>query len=81
MATTVYDLVPGNHYRVVQSFVDFYGNSFQQGELLRFKERFFTPYHDGHTVVFEERSLYLQQEMNAPILDNFAAYLMEAAQA
>lgn len=81
MTATIYDLVPGNRYRVVQSFVDFYGNSFQQGELLRFKERFFTPYHDGHTVVFEERSLYLQQETNAPILDNFSDYLAEVTQA
>ena len=72
---TVYGLVPGAEYQVVQSFTDHYGNQFQRGELLRFKERHFLPYHGGHTIVFDGRPLYLQEEENASILDNFSDYI------
>ncbi len=74
-AGTVYGLVPGSVYRVMQPFTDHYGNSFAQDELLRFKERHFLPYHGGHTVIFEERTLYLQEDDNRDILDNFSAYI------
>ena len=62
-------------YRVAQSFVDFYGNQFHEGESLRFKERHFLPYHGGHTIVFEERTLYLQEDANEDILSRFSAYV------
>jgi len=72
---TIYGLVRGDDYRVMQSFADYYGNPFQQGEVLRFKERHFLPYHDGHTIVFEGRSLYLQETQNEAILANFSEYI------
>jgi hypothetical protein len=75
---TIYGLIPGGEYRVMQPFADFHGNQFRQGEVLRFKERHFLPYHGGHTVVFEGRSLYLQEEQNAEILANFSQYLTRA---
>ena len=72
---TVYGLIQGAEYQVMQNFIDYYKNEFQQGELLRFKERHFLPYHGGHTIVFEQRPLYLQEEENAAILSNFADYI------
>ena len=72
---TVYGLVPGGVYRVIQSFTDHYANLFQRGELLRFKERHFLPYHGGHTIVFEEKSLYLQDSENEELLANFSDYV------
>jgi len=75
LAGTVYGLVPGAEYRVVQSFTDCYQNQFQKGELLRFKERHFLPYHGGHTIVFEERPLYLQENENAELIANFSDYI------
>jgi len=54
---TIYGLIPGAAYRVIQSFTDYYGNNFQQGELLHFRERHFLPYHGGHTIVFEGKPL------------------------
>jgi hypothetical protein len=77
---TVYALVPGGEYRVRQSFVDFYGNQFRQGEALRFRERHFLPYHGGHTIIFDESSLYLQEEENAEILANFSHYIARVEQ-
>lgn len=74
---TVYGLVPGRKYEVLKSFKDFYGNSFEQGQVLRFKQRHFLPYHGGHTIVFEERSLYLQEDQNKDILDRFAEYIAQ----
>lgn len=74
---TVYGLIPGREYRVLRSFTDYYGNSFQRNEILHFKERHFLPYHGGHTIVFAERSLYLQEEQNSDILDHFAEYIAE----
>ena len=72
---TVYGLVPGADYQVIQSFTDFYQNQFRSGEVLRFKERHFLPYHGGHTIRFDQRSLYLQEDANAAILTNFAEYV------
>lgn len=57
--------------------MDYYGNSFNQGDVLRFRERHFLPYHGGHTVIFEERALYLQEKVNAEILDNFSEYIIK----
>jgi hypothetical protein len=75
LAGTVYGLIPGAEYRVVQSFTDYYGNQFQQGEFLRFKQRHFLPYHGGHTIVFEQKSLYLQETENEELLSNFSNYI------
>ena len=75
---TVYGLVQGAQYQVVQNFIDYYKNEFQQGEMLCFKERHFLPYHGGHTIVFEQRPLYLQEEENAAILENFSEYIAPA---
>jgi hypothetical protein len=72
---TVYGLIPGSQYRVMQTFRDYYGNQFREGELLRFKERHFLPYHGGHTIIFEEQTLYLQEEVNAEILASFSRYI------
>jgi hypothetical protein len=77
---TVSGMIPGRQYRVVKSFTDHYGNSFEQNELLRFKERHFLPYHGGHTIVFDERSLYLQEESNREILENFSEYILQTGQ-
>jgi hypothetical protein len=72
---TVYGLMPGAEYQVMQTFTDYYKNEFQRGERLRFKERHFLPYHDGHTIIFEQRPLYLQEQENAAILSNFSEYI------
>lgn len=77
---TVYGLVPGAEYQVMQTFTDHYNNQFQQGELLRFKERHFLPYHGGHTIMFDQRSLYLQEDDNATILSNFTDYISSVNQ-
>lgn len=68
---TVYAMTPGSRYRVMKPFTDCYGGSFEQGELLTFKERHFLPYHGGHTIVFDERSLYLQEDEHREILGRF----------
>jgi hypothetical protein len=72
---TVYGLLPGREYRVLKSFKDYYGNAFERGERLRFKERHFLPYHGGYTIVFEEKALYLQEDQNREILDHFSEYI------
>ncbi len=73
---TIYDLVPGRRYRVVQPFTDYYNSTFQAGELLRFKERHFLPYAGGHTLIFDERSIYLQEDQHKGILASFGSYMM-----
>ena len=72
---TVYGLVQGAKYEVVQTFTDYYRNQFQRGEVLHFKERHYLPYHSGHTIIFEERPLYLQDEENDEILSHFSEYI------
>ena len=75
VAGTVYGMIPGRDYQVRKSFVDSYGNRFEQGQRLRFKERHYLPYHGGHTIVFDERTLYLQDEQDSEILDHFSDYI------
>jgi hypothetical protein len=74
---TIYGLTAESQYQVVKSFTDYYGNSFKQGDVLRFRERHFLPYHGGHTIIFDEQSLYLQEEINKEILENFSEYIVK----
>ena len=74
---TVYSLIPSREYQVMQSFTDYYGNTFEQGQRLRFKQRHFLPYHGGHTILFEERPLYLQEDQNRDILENFSDFITQ----
>ena len=76
----IQDLKLHSQYRVLQDFVDFYQNQFRQGELLTFVESHFLPYHGGYTVVFQERTLYLQEEVNSSILGSLGDYLRLAAE-
>ena len=73
---TIYGLMPGREYLVLKSFTDHYGNAFERGERLHFKQRHFLPYHGGHTIIFEEKSLYLQEDLNQEILDHFSEYIV-----
>jgi hypothetical protein len=75
LAGTVYGMIPERQYQVMKSFTDHYGNAFEKGERLRFKQRHFLPYHGGHTIVFEGRALYLQEDQNREILDHFSEYI------
>ena len=76
----IQDLKLHSQYRVLQDFVDFYQNQFRQGELLTFVESHFLPYHGGYTVVFQERTLYLQEEVNSDILGSLGDYLRLAVE-
>jgi len=51
---TIYDLNPGAEYKVVTSIQDFHGSVFTEGQRLRFVERQYLPYDDGHTLIFTE---------------------------
>jgi hypothetical protein len=73
--TSVYQLRKNWRYQVRRDFADFYNNRFSQGEVLTFIEYHFLPYHGGYTVVFQERNLYLQEEVNANILNSLGNYL------
>ena len=72
---TVYGMLPEREYQVLQSFTDYYGNTFEKGKRLRFKQRHFLPYHGGHTIVFDGKALYLQENQNQEILDHFSEYI------
>jgi hypothetical protein len=77
---SIYTLQPGVCYAIRQSFVDCFGNHFEQGQRLTFRKRHFLPYHGGHTIVFEERTLYLQEDQNRSIIDEFSRYIVTCQQ-
>ena len=79
-STHIRDLRKDVQYRIQRDFADFYHNQFTQGELLTFVEFHFLPYHGGYTVVFKERTLYLQEEVNSDILGSLGDYLRLEAQ-
>lgn len=64
-------------YMVLRTFTDFYHNEFREGEILTFLEYNFLPYHGGYTIVFHEKTLYLQEQVNANILNSFGAYFRQ----
>ena len=70
-----YRLVNGKCYCVVKFFTDYYGNNFTAGERLIFVEQHFLPYDGGHTLVFEERKMYLQENEQSEIIGNVSDYL------
>ncbi len=72
---TVYGLLPEHDYQVVQSFKDVYGNVFESGQRLHFKQRNFSPHYDGHTLFFAERLMYLPTERTREVLADFSAYI------
>lgn len=74
----VYGLKPGASYRVVREIEDYHGNVFPAGMELSFVQRHYLPYHGGHTVVFRPKTMYLQDEENADVLNRLENYL-EAA--
>ena len=73
--TEIHTLEEGATYVVNRGFTDFYGNVFSPGEMLIYTERHFLPYHGGHTIVFKERNIYLQEEENQDIIDSFGEFL------
>lgn len=73
-----YRLVSGECYTVAKSFMDHYGNHFAAGEKLIFVQRHFLPYDGGHTLVFREREMYLQEDEQAEIIENFSDYVAAA---
>ena len=75
---TVNDLRAGRRYVVVQSFTDYHGDRFEAGERLTFRKCDYLPYHSGHTLEFEERTVYLQDEANADVLARIWAYIEPA---
>lgn len=74
----IYTLEEGATCTVRRRFADFYGSVFLPGETLTYAERHFLPYHGGHTIVFKERSIFLQEQANAEIIDSLAEYLSRA---
>ena len=76
---TVHRLAPGEVYEVRRELVDYQGTRFSPGMHLTFREAHFLPYHGGHTIVFAEASLYLQEEEHAEILGNLDRYLTACA--
>lgn len=75
---SIYTLERDVVYIVRRGFTDFYGNVFSAGETLTFVERNFLPYDGGHTIVFKERKLYLQEAENETIIASFSKYVSRA---
>jgi|SRR5579883_134270 len=68
---TPWDMFPGLVVRIGTTFTA-RGDTFSAGELLRFRELNFLPGHEGYTLRFEERTIYLcgLDPADAPVLDN-----------
>lgn len=74
---TIYRLQPQKTYRVRRTFTDYYGHVFETGQELTFVKRNFLPYDGGHTLTFQPAAVYLQEELQAEILENLDVYLAE----
>ena len=56
---TIWSLAPGATIRVAKAFRDCGGTEFAAGTVLHFTHRDYLPYHAGHTVYFQEATMYL----------------------
>jgi len=74
----VNDLRKGRRYVVARGFTDCHGGRFEAGERLTFRRHDYLPYHGGHTLVFDERTVYLQDEENADVLSGIWTYFEPA---
>jgi hypothetical protein len=85
MSLSVYNFFPGLALRVVKTFTAS-GAEFKEGTILHFKERNFLPYHSGHTVYFEEATMWLcDLDETGAIVDNvgnefFEVYIPDESQ-
>ena len=75
MGLSIHTLEKGVVYVVTTPFTDYYSNEFTKGEQLTFVQRNFSPYQGGYTVVFKEKTLYLQEDVNRDIIDSFDDHL------
>lgn len=75
MTVSIHTLEKGVIYVVTKPFSDYYSNEFTKGETLTFVQRNFSPYQGGYTIVFKEKTLYLQEDINRDIIDSFDNYL------
>lgn len=71
---SIHRLQPGKSYRVLRPFTDYQGTTFEAGSVMTFQGQNFLPYEGGYTLSFQPRSIYLQEESQAEILENADAY-------
>ena len=57
---TIEDLQQGERYRVMKSFVDYFGGSFEAGEILTYIGQEYV-HHAGNIIHFQERTLGLNE--------------------
>jgi len=55
----VWNLKPGSAIRIVKTFQDYHGKEFAEGTNLHVIRRDYLPYHNGHTIFFQEATMYL----------------------
>ena len=72
----IYWLRPDAVYEIARGFTDHHGNVFAAGSRLTFRERHYLPYHGGHTLLFHEATVYLQDDDE--VCRNFELYFVAA---
>ncbi len=78
------DLMPGQIYQVLKTFVDYDGIAHPAGERWRFVKKSFLPYEDGLSLFVESDGRTIQirlqwrPETQSQIIDNFSDFVAEA---
>lgn len=76
----LYRMLPGRVYEVQQDFTDHAQQTFRRGERHAFRTRHFLPYHDGHTLVFDDTVVQLQGELQREMVEHWEAYMAPVRQ-
>jgi hypothetical protein len=69
-------LEPGVVYIVRQLFTDYRGCTFEPGRLLTYEGRSYFAYHGGHTLIFRETTIALQEDEQIEILGSLGDFLV-----
>jgi hypothetical protein len=72
---TIYTLAEGVIYMVTKPFTDYHRNNFSPGDKLTYAGRAFLPYDGGHTLIFKEQNIYLQEDEDAALISSLHEHL------
>ncbi len=75
MITAFKHLNSGSKYVVTKSFIDASGAIIKKGQFLNYLKTEFLPYDEEYTLIFQEKELCLNENINSEVIKNINVYL------
>jgi len=79
MNVTFKNLATKNIYLVNKSFTDANGIHIEKGQSLYYLKTEFLPYDEEYTLIFKEKEISLNENLNHEIINKFSEYFIKKA--